>query len=234
MPSDPVSPFVSAAAALSRAVRQLPEPEMRTPLLLAIAWTLVGFAVLWGVVGWNLDHWLAHENAYLGWTIRVLGMFAAPYLTMLLFPIIATMVVGLYSERLILTVEHRFYPALAVPPASRWGDQIRSIARLLAISSLATILALPFYLVFPGANLVLFLALNGYVLARSYFDLVTLRRMDWAGSRRLWTQSRVAFILSGIVIAALFSLPILNIVAPVVGIAAAVHLLERYRAMVMP
>jgi uncharacterized protein involved in cysteine biosynthesis len=80
-------------------------------------------------------------------------------------------------------------------------------------------------------NLVLFLGLNGYLLGREYFDAVALRRADWRAAQRLWRQHRLRFVLTGTVVAALFVLPVVNLVAPIVGLAAAVHLVERFRGL---
>jgi uncharacterized protein involved in cysteine biosynthesis len=230
--SDAIPPR-TVPAALLRAIRQLPEPEMRTPLLQSIGWTILGFVALWLAVGWSLQHWLAGRSAALDWAVRILGVLAAPYISWLLFPSVATAILGLYSDRLVAAVEHRFYPNLPAPPPLRWRDQTRSVLRLFALS----LALLPLYLVFlvlPGVNLFLFLALNGYVLGRGYFDLVALRRLEWEQARRLWPACRVDFMLAGIAVAAVFTVPLANLLAPVIGTAAAVHLFQRHRAIMPP
>lgn len=206
---------------------------MRGPLISSIAWTLLGLVAVWCGVGWALHHWLSGQNPYLDRGISLLGILAAPYLSWLLFPSVATAILGLYADRLCAAVEKRYYPALAPPPPTRWGDQLRSIVRLFALS----IVILPFYLlflVFPGVNLVLFLFLNGYVLGRGYFDLVALRRLGWEDAKRLWPECRAGFVLMGVAVAAIFTLPLANLLAPVIGSAAAVHLLQRHRALMLP
>ncbi len=206
---------------------------MRTPLLRSIAWTLLGFVVLWCGVGWALQHWLAGRSPYIDHGINILGILAAPYISWLLFPSVATAILGLYADRLCAAVEQRFYPTLPPPPPTRWGDQFRSVLRLFVLS----VLILPLYLlflIFPGVNLVLFLFLNGYVLGRGYFDLVALRRLGWEDARRLWPECRVGFVMVGVAVAAIFTVPLANLLAPVIGTAAAVHLFERHRAMMTP
>ena len=233
VPNTSLPPAGGVISALLRAVLQLPEPEMRRPLIWSVAWTLLGLLALWFGVGWAIHHWLVGQSVYLDRGIDILGILAAPYISWLLFPSVATAILGLYAEQLCSAVEHRFYPQLPPPPPTRWRDQIRSVVRLFALS----ILILPLYLlflIFPGVNLVLFLVVNGYVLGRGYFDLVALRRLGWEETRRAWPECRVGFVLVGIAVAAIFSVPLANLLAPVIGTAAAVHLFERHRAMMAP
>ena len=221
-------PSLGIADAFLKAVRQLPEPGMRRPLVMSLLWTLLSFGVLWTLIGVGL-HIVLQGHFWAGWTVSLLGIFAVPLLTILLFPMVATMVLGLYSETIIIAVERRFYPALPPVPATRWRDQVRSLVWLTAIGSALNLLTLPIYLLIPGANLVLFLILNGYLLGRSYYELVALRRLDWRSARQLWHRHRLGFTLIGAAMAGLFSVPFVNLLAPVIGAAATVHVFEQAR-----
>ena len=233
MPDTPPAPSAGVFSALLRAVSQLPEPEMRRPLIWSIVWTLLGLIAVWCGVGWAIHHCLAGRNDYLDRGINILGILASPYISWLLLPPVATAILGLHAEQLCGAVEQRFYPRLPPPPPTRWGDQIRSIVRLFALSMLTLPLYLLF-LIFPGVNLVLFLVMNGYVLGRGYFDLVALRWLGWDEAQAAWPECRVSFVLVGIAVAAIFSVPFANLLAPVIGTAAAVHVFERYRATMTP
>jgi CysZ protein len=62
--------------------------------------------------------------------------------------------------------------------------------RLTVLTLLLNLLALPVYLLLPGINLFLFLALNGYLLGREYFEVVaqTARcRGDQGSAPPLWS-----------------------------------------------
>jgi CysZ protein len=85
-------------------------------------------------------------------------------------------------------------------------------------------LALPIYVLVPALNLVLFYSLNGYLLSREYFDLVTLRRLDGVATNALWRERRGRWMLGGITIAGLLSIPVLNLAAPLVAAALMLHL----------
>jgi CysZ protein len=216
-------------SALSRAFAQLPRPEMRGPLIRSVAWAGLAFVFLWWGLAALIHHELVREQRWVEILAGILGVFAAPVVTWLLFPSVVLIVLGFYSEAIIQAVERRHYPNLATPSESRQVANLWSGIRLALIGLALNILALPLYLLFPGLNLVLFLGLNGYLLGREYFDVVALRRADWQATQRLWRSHRVTFILSGVVVAGLFALPVVNLVAPIIGLAAAVHLVERFR-----
>jgi uncharacterized protein involved in cysteine biosynthesis len=84
----------------------------------------------------------------------------------------------------------------------------------------------PLYLSVPGINLVLFLALNGYLLDREHFEVVALRRLDAGAARAMRNRFGGRVFKSGMVIAGLFAIPPVNLIAPVVATAFMVHLFE--------
>jgi CysZ protein len=202
---------------------------MRGPLLRSVAWAGLVFALLWWALAVLMHYALARDERWIEILAGILGAFAAPVVTWLLFPSMVLMILGFYAEAIIRAVERRHYPNLATPSQSRQMANLWSGIRLALIGLALNIVALPLYLLFPGLNLVLFLALNGYLLGREYFDVVALRRIDWHAAQRLWRGHRMTFILSGVAVAGLFALPVVNLVAPIIGLAAAVHLVERFR-----
>jgi CysZ protein len=214
--------------AILLAFRQLPQREMRRPLFLTMLWSVIIFAVLWTGIGWFIAHGFT-ENAWINGTLSFLGVLAAPIVTWLLFPSLAITVLGFYSEAIIRAVERRHYSYLRPPASTRWLVMAHAGLRLALTSLVVNVLVLPLYLLVPGINLILFLVLNGYLLGREYFNTVALRRMEAATALQLWRRYRIEFIVAGMVIAGLFLIPLLNLVAPMVGIAAAVHLVERLR-----
>jgi CysZ protein len=66
-------------------------------------------------------------------------------------------------------------------------------------------------------NLVLFLALNGYLLGWEHFEVVALGRLDAKAARAMRYRFGGRIFVGGVVIAGLFALPLANLVAPVVA-----------------
>lgn len=214
--------------ALFLSLRQLGDPPIRRVVLRCVVLALITFAVLIGAVGGGLG---ALDPTGIGWLDTVLGLLAsagAVVLAWLLFPIAIAATLGLFAEDVILAVERRYYPAL--PPARGMGFVSSTLGglRFMAVAIGLNLLALPLYLV-PGANLFVYFALNGYLLGREYFELVAQRRLGWRALTALRRAHRVRLWWGGVWIAALLTIPVLNLIAPVIAACFMVHLFEDFR-----
>lgn len=218
--------------ALVLAFRQLFEPEMRRPLFLSILWTLATLIALWAAVGWAIVHWTAGIH-WLEWVAGIFGTLAVPVLSWILFPSVVFLILGFFSDAIIVAVERRYYPYLPPAPGTPILTALISSLRLLVVSLAVNLLAL--VLVYwwaawiPGVNIIVFGLVNGFLVGREYFETVALRRLGTAAANVIWRDHRMEFILAGATVAALFLVPVVNLVAPMVGLAATVHLLERFR-----
>lgn len=201
-----------------RAILELRDPQVRAVLwrgmLLALV-TLIGlvFAVD------RLLAWLA-DTPYL-WIDRiigVLGVLGTLAVSWFLFPSIVIAVSAFFLDRVVAATEARYHPGLPPPRDVPLGEEALAALRLLGIVLLFNLLALPVYLI-PGLNLPVWLALNGYLVGREYFELVAIRRLPPAQIPALRRQQRFRFWLAGIVIAFLLAVPLLNLAAPVLGAA---------------
>ena len=84
----------------------------------------------------------------------------------------------------------------------------------------------------PPVNIFVFYALNGYLMGREYFELVAQRRMDPIRVQYLRKSFSGRVFLAGVVIAVITTIPIINLVAPVIGAAAMAYLFEDWRSRV--
>ena len=89
--------------------------------------------------------------------------------------------------------------------------------------------ALPVYIFAPGLNLFVFYGLNGYLLGREYFELVALRHLDAAAAVELRKRHRWRLFVAGVVMTFLFTVPIVNLVTPLIATAAMVHIFKGFR-----
>ena len=91
---------------------------------------------------------------------------------------------------------------------------------------LLNLVMLPLYLValfVVGAGAVLFYAINGWLTARLYYEQVALRRKTPA-EVKAWRKANAGVLwLTGIVIVFLGTIPVVNLIVPVLGVAAMVH-----------
>ena len=76
----------------------------------------------------------------------------------------------------------------------------------------------------------LFLIINGYLLGREYFELVAMRRLDDRSARTFRRSNRTGVFSAGLVIALLTTIPIVNLIAPVLATAFVTHTFHGFRS----
>jgi uncharacterized protein involved in cysteine biosynthesis len=228
------------SSAFIAAFKQLNDPPVRRVIWRVALWTGAAFGVLgwglWSAIGGfdpesslafiTID-WIREPLVWLAaFVVAVIGGFMFFALFWLLFTVIVQFVSGFYLDRVIAAVEARHYPGLASPESQSLGAMLGASLSFFGALIALNLLALPVYLI-PTVGLVAFYVLNGYLLGREYFDMVALRRLDAAAARRLRRAHRGKLLGAGLVITVLLSLPLINLVAPIVGAAAMVHLYAR-------
>ncbi len=204
------------------AVRQAFDPAFRAVALKTVAISAASFALLIFSLGWGLDALTLFDIAWLDWTIKAVAGAGAIVVGILMFPLVATLVVGLFLEEIADAVDARHYPDKPAAPGQSIASSVVSAAKLVLVALILNILALPLYLI-PGMNVFVFYGLNGYLLGREYFELVALRRMEPLPARRLRGQSRWRVLVGGILIAFLFTIPVINWLMPIIATAFMVH-----------
>ena len=215
--------------ALLRAIQELFTPPLRGVVVLTLALAVASFAALW--VGVAI---LLHNTALFGWwpadsLVELLGVLAVLVLSWLLFPAIVTMVMGFFLDRVAAAVEARDYPGRAPAHGAPLGEIIGATLRLMLLTLLLNLLVLPLYLLLPGINFFVFLGLNGYLFGRAYFEVVAFRRLDRGTAKAVRQRFAGRVFIGGLVITGLFSLPLVNLVAPVIATAFMVHVFESLR-----
>jgi uncharacterized protein involved in cysteine biosynthesis len=221
-------------AALFKAFRQLSDPRLRRVVKLGVVGALLCYALLvagmWLGLG-ALAERLPADQSWVGWAVAglvVTGKLGLVVVPLLLFPALATTVSSFMLEQVADAVEARHYPELNWPRPQRWPEMLGTTLRFLAAAVVINLLALPFYLalLFTGLTLIAFYAVNGYLLGREYFEVVALRRLTPAEARLLFRNRLGKLWLAGAMITFLFSVPVLNLAAPVIATAFMVHVFQ--------
>ena len=155
--------------------------------------------------------------------LGVAGSGMTVLLAWLLFPATVILIVNLFAEQVADAVELRHYPGL--PPAAGLPliESLRSSGKLVAVGIVLNLLVLPLYLL-PGPNILIYLALNGYLLGREYFETVAQRRLGARAVRDARRQVRLRVWVAGAVIAMMLAIPVFNLIAPVLATAFMTHL----------
>ena len=142
---------------------------------------------------------------------------------------VASAITSMFLDEVADAVEEVHYPHL--PPANQvgMGDAIRDTVNFMGVLVGANLLALVLYLLFAPAALFIFWGLNGFLLGREYFTLAALRRHGRDETKRLRRRHAGTIWVAGVLMAVPLSVPLLNLLIPILGAATFTHL---YHALV--
>jgi CysZ protein len=220
-------------SAFFKALGDLSDPRIRSVLWQSIGLSIITAMLLWGGLSWLLSSteligdvpliggWL--ETAT-DWLISMV-VFA---LVILLLPAFLGIYASFYIETICRAVEARHYPHLAAP---RNQSIIEAAIIGLKFGGLLIVfnLLLLVFIFFPPIYLVLGWAVNGHLLGREYVEMVGFRRMDPKQLRDYRLTKRGPIFMSGLMLAVVASLPVVNLLLPLVGTSMMLHVFEATR-----
>lgn len=168
-----------------------------------------------GEVGWldTVASWGA------GVALAVLSVF-------LMVPV-ASAITSLFLETVAQAVEDKHYPSLGPGQPVPIVDAVIDSLGFLGVLIVANLFALILYLIFIPAAPFIFWALNGFLLGREYFTLVAMRRVGRAQAKLLRKRHATTIWLAGVLMAIPLTVPLLNLVIPILGVATFTHLFHR-------
>lgn len=202
--------------------------DLFTPALLSILLTtvLLNLALLlalWFGLGWALAETTFFSTGWLEWIADLASGFGVVVLTLILFPVLATMILSMFLDSAAGRVARRRYPWLGEGRGQPFGEMLAETFRFLLVVVALNLLALPVYLLVPALNLALFYLLNGYLFGREYFEMVAVRWLPGPEARRLRKRHGLAVFAAGILITLGMSIPFLNLIVPLWAVAMMVH-----------
>ncbi|GHE96739.1 membrane protein [Aliiroseovarius zhejiangensis] len=221
-----------------RSVAQMADPRFRSVLMKGLALTvglliaitmgmtwLVGFFVpdtvtlpFVGDVSWM--------DGVAWWMTSILMVV----LSVVLMVPVAGAFTGIFLDDVADAVEARHYPSLPpapdVPMSETIRDSLGFFGVIVGVNLVALIL---FFFVGPLAP-ILFWAVNGYLLGREYFQLAAMRRVGRVEAGRLRSRNNLQIWLAGTLMAIPLSVPLVNLLIPILGAATFTHLFHRVSA----
>ena len=226
-------PLIPRAFAL--ALRQLGDGRILGILLVAVVATLLItgpflllFTMLFGLLDLILpDHITLPyfgEVGFLGLLTKgLVSKTGWLFWTYIMSPLILA-IVGLLLEPIVEAVEARHYPHLPKVRrrslAGNIGEALRFLALMIGISFAAWIIAA----LTPLPAGVVFILAAGYLIAREYFDAVALRRLDRGQAKHAAQVGQPGLWIVGCIVAVSLTIPFVNLITPLVGVAAFTHL----------
>lgn len=218
-----------------RALAQLGDPRFRRVLWRALLVVLAALvAVFWALV-WTLGLVLP-ETVALPWigevgfvddvaSLAAIGALIAGSVV-LMVPATAA-AAGFFLDDVADAVEARHYPGLPAAREPGLARQALDSARFLGLVLAVNLLAMVVYLTVAPIAPIIFWIANGFLLGREYFQLVAQRRLTPEAALALRRSNAGRIWLAGIAMALPLSLPLVNLLVPILGVAVFTHQFHR-------
>ncbi|MFN3613295.1 MAG: EI24 domain-containing protein [Rubrimonas sp.] len=227
---------MGAALDIARGLSDLMRPALWGVAIKAVLLTLALLvAAFWGgawALGVGQDMSLSLPLlgvVEMGGAAGVLWLLGALAIGTLLITPVAALFIGFLLDEVADAVEARSYPGLPpARPAPAWR-QVGAALRLLALMLLANFAGLFVWLLATPLAPLYFLIANGWLIGREYFELVASRRLDPTTAGALRRAHRWSNLAVGACVAAAMAIPVLNLIAPLAGVAAVTHQFHRIR-----
>jgi len=158
----------------------------------------------------------------------------------LLFPAIMTGLMGIFLDDIINAVEDKHYPHSShrrqhIDVFTAIKSALGLLGAMLLLHGLALIPYLILLLTTGGLGvLALALAINGYLLGREFFDMVALRYMSGRENKAAFRANRQQIWFVGLMVAGCFSIPFVNLIAPILGAAIMTHMVHAHVMVAQP
>jgi uncharacterized protein involved in cysteine biosynthesis len=211
-------------AALLKTLRTIGRPYFLTMLLLPILVTAAAFGVFFATIGYLLS---ATAFVSTGWLDMILDWTAGLgtlILAWFLFPALLPLVASIFLEQIAGRIELREY-GIEAPPSLPVSQEVVAGAKFAGLSLFLNLIVLPLYLIAPLIP-VIYYGLNSYLLGREFFESVAGRHMGRKAANTLRREHQLLVLFSGLMIALCATLPLATLIAPFIGIAVTVHLVQ--------
>lgn len=219
-------------SAFGRALAQASDSRFLRVLLLGVGLTLGLLVAVTGIFLVGID-WLLPDTFTLplvgevSWVDDVASagfILLMIVLSVFLMVPVASAFTGIFLEDVAAAVEARYYPHLPqvtpVPIRDQMRDTLSFLGVIVAVNLIALVL---YFFVGPFAPL-LFWAVNGFLLGREYFQLVAMRRLGREGAIAARKRHMPTIWLAGTLMAMPLSIPLVNLLIPVIGAATFTHI----------
>jgi CysZ protein len=213
-----------------RASSSLFSPGSRSVVLKSLGLTLLLFLGLWfglyNLVSTYLlpflDQWSWLATTIL-WFLGVGVVIGAAFLIAPTSALFA----GLFLDEVAEQIEVNDYPDHQPGMAVPLGPSLWMAAKFGIVVLLANLIAL-ILVWFAGFGLIVFFLINGYLLGQEFFKFAAMRFQNEKDVKQLSKQYSLEIFLAGLIIAAVMTIPIINLVTPVFATIMMVHL---YKAL---
>ena len=217
------------------ALSQMTDPRFRRVLITGVGLTillLIGMSALFiwfvgGMIGDSVSLPFVGEVTWLDEVLTGGSVIAVLALSAILMVPVASAITSMFLDTVAQAVEDAHYPHLGPAKSVPITDALIDTISFLGVLIIANIVALVLYLIFLPLGPVIFWALNGFLLGREYFTLAAMRRVGRSEAKVLRKRYSLRIWIAGFLMAIPLSVPLLNLVIPILGAATFTHLFHR-------
>lgn len=219
----------------AKAVSQLADPRFRRVLLLGLGLTVALLITAYSLILWLLnptfqgdfDLPIIGPVTWLGDLLSWGSLGLMLVLSIFLMIPVASAITSLFLDDVAQAVEDVHYPHLQPVPRLPFFETIKDTINFLGILIGANILAFALYALLPFLSVLIFFALNGFLLGREYFQIAAMRRLGRDGAKTLRREHMGKIWIAGCLMAVPLSIPLINLFIPILGAATFTHLYHR-------
>ena len=222
-------------SAVERTLSQIFEPAFLKVFIWGILTTVVAMIATWFLADNLKDQIILTQfdwqwvNSFFQWLLDVDWIFNIIFFFLMgiFFPPIATIFMSLYLDDIVDAVEDKYYPEHKAGKRLGVWHLAYLAVRLALMIVVLNIVVVPLYLIFfwvPFVPLIIFYTLNSYLLGWGYYEMVAVRHLGIkeAGIHRKSIRGQV--LGGGFIITLLYTFPVINLTAPILGAAMLAHL----------
>ncbi|MEM9061547.1 MAG: EI24 domain-containing protein [Pseudomonadota bacterium] len=218
-----------------RAVGQISDRRFLLVFLKALGLTIVLLLGMSVGAGWLAsfiptdlgEWWLIGRVELPSLGLQTLAVGAVLIASSFLMIPVAAMFVGLFLDEIADAVETKHYPQLPEPRRSGLFADIVTSLRFTGLVIVLNLLALIVYILSGPLAPIVFIALNGYLLGREYFEMVAARHLPAGEAATLRKQNFWRTWFAGTLMAGPLVIPVMNLIVPVLGVATITHQFHR-------
>ena len=229
-------------AAFLKTLGQLGDRRFRKVLLLGIGLTLALLVVAYAGVLWLIQATVGDttvlpvigEVTWVGDLLSGASFLLMVVLSVFLMVPVASAITSMFLDEVAAAVEDRHYPGLPAVTGPSFGEGLKDTVNFLGVIIFANTLALILYAIFTPLAPFIFWGLNGYLLGMEYFTLAAMRREGRVVAIRLRKKNRLRIWAAGVLMAMPLSVPVMNLLIPILGAATFTHIYHAIRRKAGP
>jgi uncharacterized protein involved in cysteine biosynthesis len=201
-------------------------------LMLPGIWKLFFFCVVAYVISWTLVTAIITFiiNASVGisgaegFFFHIIGSLGGGIVAWFFFPLLFPILMSFFDDKIFEVIEREDYPQLPVAQPPFWPTILADVKFSLKAVAL-NVLCLPLYFI-PPLWILVYFGMNGYLLGAQFFRMAAGRRMSAQDAKDLQHKASGSVFFAGVAIMVCSTIPLLNLAAPVLGIATMLHMVH--------